>query len=466
MLPPEIYAAPVAIEQLKQLPYFNRLPDALLAKLQPHVSERLTGPGDLVLRCGDYSDAAFFIAEGAVDIQVPQAAGGAPGDAGAAFTRVRLDAGEIFGEIGALSRYPVTADVVSVGTTRLVAIGTPALRLLMKQRDLADFKAFVDNRYRTRAMASHLRGLPLLEGLDDAAIARLCERAELLSFDPGEHIVDQGSRDEALYLLRGGHVRVSHQVAPGAEDLAVSCLSRGECIGEQAVIAGEPWPVSLQAIEHVEMVRVTRGEVDAVAASHPVVTARLREAAAARQRWLGEAVAAPGALAHLQMAMDRGLVNGQSILLIDMNTCTGCDDCVRACADTHQGVPRFVRQGSVHSHWTIVDACYQCSEPVCMVGCPTGAITRPHGGIAVAINDDTCIGCSNCANRCPWHQIFQAPQGSLPAATAHGIAVKCDLCIGRAEGPACVQMCPHGSAVRVSFQQQDDVARAFTGAAR
>jgi Fe-S-cluster-containing hydrogenase component 2 len=37
------------------------------------------------------------------------------------------------------------------------------------------------------------------------------------------------------------------------------------------------------------------------------------------------------------------------------------------------------------------------------------------------------------------------------------LASKCDLCFGRVEGPACVQMCPHGSAVRVSFKDMERV---------
>jgi Fe-S-cluster-containing hydrogenase component 2 len=39
------------------------------------------------------------------------------------------------------------------------------------------------------------------------------------------------------------------------------------------------------------------------------------------------------------------------------------------------------------------------------------------------------------------------------------LATKCDLCIGRSAGPACVQMCPHGSAVRISFKDLETVAR-------
>ena len=47
----------------------------------------------------------------------------------------------------------------------------------------------------------------------------------------------------------------------------------------------------------------------------------------------------------LQCAMDSGLIHGESVLLIDLETCTRCDECVRACADAHDGTPRFVREG-------------------------------------------------------------------------------------------------------------------------
>ena len=41
------------------------------------------------------------------------------------------------------------------------------------------------------------------------------------------------------------------------------------------------------------------------------------------------------------------------------------------------------------------------------------------------------------------------------------LATKCDLCHGRAAGPACVQMCPQGSATRISFSDSAAVARLF-----
>ena len=110
--------------------------------------------------------------------------------------------------------------------------------------------------------------------------------------------------------------------------------------------------------------------------------------------------------------MDTGLIHGESVLLIDLETCTRCDDCVRACADTHGGTPRFIREGQKYRNWSITVACYQCTDPVCMIGCPTGAITRPIGTLEVTVNKDTCIGCHNCVRRCPWGNIIEVPYSS------------------------------------------------------
>ena len=47
-----------------------------------------------------------------------------------------------------------------------------------------------------------------------------------------------------------------------------------------------------------------------------------------------------------------------------------------------------------------------------MIGCPTGAITRPLGTLEVAIDKATCIGCGNCVRRCPWGNILPVPYDS------------------------------------------------------
>jgi Fe-S-cluster-containing hydrogenase component 2 len=90
--------------------------------------------------------------------------------------------------------------------------------------------------------------------------------------------------------------------------------------------------------------------------------------------------------------------------------------------------------------------------------CPTGAITREVGTLEVTVTEATCIGCHNCAKRCPWGNIIMVETGEKrDDGKAVEVATKCDLCLTRPEGPACVQMCPHGSTVRISFKDLERV---------
>jgi Fe-S-cluster-containing dehydrogenase component len=131
---------------------------------------------------------------------------------------------------------------------------------------------------------------------------------------------------------------------------------------------------------------------------------------------------------------------------------------VRACAATHGGLPRFVREGEKYANLLITRACYHCRDPVCLIGCPTGAIRRAGQGDVVEIEDALCIGCSACANKCPYDAITMhdtgnvwpdnmVPEGLRGAARL--VATKCDKCISTDHDPACVSSCPHGCAVRV-----------------
>ena len=501
---------PLPVERLEAYPFLVGLREAVLQKLRPNLIERTYAAGDVILRTGDYSDAAYYLAEGVVEVQVttlgdpdrvspePAAdlplypgglagrlrgvfarkpieqavqlgglahdgtiiladipAGGRPGE------RVLLEEGEVFGELGALSRYPVSADIVARTDVRCLMIRTPALRMLLKQKPLAEFKRTIDDRYRTRSLAAHLRNVELFREVDDDVIDMLRQSAELISFEPGAQIVEEGTPGDAFYLVRGGYVKVGTRA--GAENLAVTYLRKGDHAGELSLLMGEPWPFSLFALEHVEMVRISRADFDRVLERHPALREPLWRSVVAKLKERGRATRDPVSSQHLQMAMDTGLIHGESVLLIDLSTCTRCDDCVRACADTHGGTPRFIREGARFREWSIPTACYQCSDPVCMIGCPTGAITRPADSLEVTINKDTCIGCQNCVKRCPWDNIIEVPYSSPTLKRDISLATKCDLCFGRAAGPACVQMCPHGSAVRISFKDQDVVAATLSG---
>ena len=165
--------------------------------------------------------------------------------------------------------------------------------------------------------------------------------------------------------------------------------------------------------------------------------------------------------ALLEWAVGERLVNGTQAMLINLDSCVRCDDCVSACAAAHDGNPRFIRHGKTFENWMVANACMHCADPVCMIGCPTGAIHRSMSGGLVIINDDTCIGCETCANSCPYSnirmvsindnegQLIIDPQNEKPILKA----TKCDLCADQVTGPACVYACPQDALKRVNFQE-------------
>jgi CRP-like cAMP-binding protein/Fe-S-cluster-containing dehydrogenase component len=474
-----------ALKILREYPFLTAVSETVLRKQIPNMIERRYNAGDTLLRAGEYSDAAYYLKDGYIEVRfapvsaAPAVVSGRSKKPAAAPSKLRtssvaadgtiivadmpvdlspnrqvlLEPGELFGELNALARYPVSSDIVARTAVVVLAIRAPALQMLFKQKEVAAFKKQVDERYRARTLGSHLRQVELFKDLGDRAIERLRQTADIVSFEPGAMIAEQGATADALYLVRGGNVKVS--ISAGAASLAVTYLRKGEYAGEVSLLMNEPWPFSLQALEYVEIVKIPKAEFDAAIKDSPAVQERLWETAVARLKERGAAARNPMVSQYLQMAMDTGLIHGESVFLIDLSTCTRCDDCVRGCADAHDGVPRFIREGEKYQHWSIPVACYQCSDPVCMVGCPTAAISRRLGTLEVTIDQDTCVGCQVCARNCPWHNIVMVPMETPTnrfGRPVDKLASKCDLCVGRSAGPACVQACPHGAATRVSFK--------------
>ncbi len=156
--------------------------------------------------------------------------------------------------------------------------------------------------------------------------------------------------------------------------------------------------------------------------------------------------------ALLEETVELNLYNSQNVLLIDLDRCTRCDECVRACSDAHDGVARFTRDGPRVGRYLVTMACRSCTDPKCMVGCPVGSIRR-EDSLEIQI-EDWCIGCERCANQCPFGNINMVELAELrkPPPPREGVALRatvCDLCAGY-DGPNCVYACPHDAAIRVA----------------
>ena len=372
-----------------------------------------------------------------------------------------LGPGELFGEIGAMSGWPQSVTARTLEPCQLLQVRIPALRL-MKRKSKA-LKERLDRLYRERALATQLKSTPLLRQCSDLVIEGLKESVELISCEPGETVVVQGGAVDALYLVRSGFVKLAQRFGEGG--LVVSYLSKGMTLGEvELLVEGlRGWEVTATSVEYAELVKIPADMAKGLLRSSPEMEELLWKSVAARIKETGFARRDMTRSEFIQIALDSGLVQGNSMLVIDLEACTRCDDCVRACAETHGGRPRFLREGSKVMNLLVAKSCYHCRDPVCLVGCPTGAIHRAGVGAVVEIEDPVCIGCSNCANNCPYDAIVMHdtgqtwPEDTVPAGLRgqdRRVASKCDLCVDTGHGPACVSNCPQGCAYRVGSVEE------------
>ncbi len=219
----------------------------------------------------------------------------------------------------------------------------------------------------------------------------------------------------------------------------------------------------------VELVKIDAATFQTLVESSPALKRRVQEAVADRIRETKAKVeATPGAVDRQVQASPRyeelGLFQGQKLMLIDLDRCTRCGDCVQACINTHDdGRTRLYLDGPRFGRFLVPLTCRECLDPVCMIGCPVGAINRGDNGQIVI--REWCIGCKLCAEQCPYgsiqmHGLFdwEKPRAA-DAEPGHekdlSRAVVCDLCSGLpGQAPACVTHCPHDAAIRIDARAE------------
>lgn len=387
---------------------------------------------------------------------------------------VNLEKGEMFGEIAAINRTPRTATVIAASRLKLAEIRWQGLHAI--RRRSPQFREFLDQRYRERSLMTQLRQTELFAHLPEdqlQAVAsatqfeshgevewyRHLKHEEAHTADPPDKeplIARQGHYVNDLILLVSGFARVCTTCRGRSQTLGF--LGAGEFFGFQEILKNwtqstqHPLGASLRALGYVDVLRIP------VHVIQEMVLPAIQDNHGFRSPTPCQDTFSQG---HglLEFAVSQRFINGTATMVIRLDRCTGCDDCVRACAAAHDNNPRFLRDGKRFENFMVAHACMHCTDPVCMVGCPTGAIHRTSTAGAVVINEETCIGCGACAENCPYGNIRMqmihdhqgrriiSPDTDSPCLQA----TKCDLCVDQRTGPACAYACPRDALQRTSF---------------
>jgi CRP-like cAMP-binding protein/Fe-S-cluster-containing hydrogenase component 2 len=477
---------------------------------QPPIWLRSYQPGEVICREGEYGSTAFFITKGKVFIGIDAPRGDGPrggvltrfmrsvfgggsrddsadddddmaegesAPAGGAQRLIPLDApvhlhydlpvgelkeGDIFGEMSCMSFYPRSATCVAGPD------GVECLEILRSVLDFirtnakAAYKDRIEKNYRERTLDLALRNIPMFANLPKGSLDAIRPMIDLATFAPDQLIFEEGSPADAFYLIRLGFVKLS-QRRPGGE-VVLKYMGPGQHFGEVGLLTDGKRLATASALDNVELIRITRDNWAQLARQFPEFSKAVEKSAEAvvadRAQKLPQRQELP-----LGILLEKGVMNAQNLLVIDLEKCTRCDECVRGCADSHGGVTRLIRDGLRIDKYLVATACRACTDPVCMIGCPVGSIRR-RNSMEITI-ENWCIGCGKCAQQCPYGNISMHPYQKSQKVVEEkngkkvkrrelvvvnqgkGRAVSCDLCHEDGE-PRCVYSCPHGAARRGS----------------
>lgn len=456
------------------VPTLSPLTNVQLRTLMFESTFRVEEPGKTIYQRADFDNTFFSILEGEVELAyLDNTDSTVPEDLRVERKTLRGQ-GQFFGEDGLISGRR-RGETVST-KSRCILIETPRNTMSKLTRSVEDVNRVIDASYVSSALST------LFPNVAPNVRKRLAYRSETLMHRAGDVIFAEGDEPDGLHLVRRGTAEV-YKKHEGVEE-QIDSIRAGSTLGELAVLhPGRLRTATARAgvdcetvlfpteiiLQYVESEREIREYLERKEQEFIIADAR-RQHGRGTMMWLQKA----------------GGKEATDLLMIDETLCVRCDNCEKACAETHGGVSRLKREAgatymtSAGSALHLPTACQHCENPKCMTDCPPDALNRDPNG-EVWINDETCIGCGNCEAYCPYDVIKMAkvdndpgpgllrrllfpkravkagdePKPAEGGAAAVKKAVKCDLCRelpakkSGAPRAACVASCPTGAIVRI-----------------
>lgn len=138
--------------------------------------------------------------------------------------------------------------------------------------------------------SSVLAHSPLLANLPPDALTRLGGVARRRSYRRGEVIFHQGDPGDSLHFLIEGRVKVVLDAESG-EEAVIAILGPGDCFGELSLIDGEPRSATVETLESVQTMSLSRNDFMAFVRANPQIAERMMIALAGMVRRADESMA-------------------------------------------------------------------------------------------------------------------------------------------------------------------------------
>ena len=194
---------------------------------EPGIRLRAFKAGDIICRKGEYELDLCFILSGGVDLIDHY------GEKDQVFVVGALQAGNIYGELGAIGGLPRTLDVIAREDSEIFYVPRHALKYLELNTHAREILA---HRYRERAVRVTVADIELFHGVPSSCVDELIPQCEILRYElRGIPLVTQGEPGDALYIVRDGFVQVVREEPDGSRRV-LAYLRTGEYLRRDGVV--------------------------------------------------------------------------------------------------------------------------------------------------------------------------------------------------------------------------------------
>lgn len=450
---------------LKQIPFLSMLTDAVIRdKLIMGKIPQAEQPaalvdlpiGDFVIREGEFGDTFYVVLNGSFAVEVWN-------DQGIPVQVATIQRGAYFGELAMVGRGMRTASVKAVtANCQVLEIYKGPFDRMLKEDKTGQLKKQLDDMYAKRTIEKFIRDNEFLRDISDVDKKLMIDTGKLVRHEAMADIYKQGAAATSFYLVRQGFLKAWRM--EGDQESILAYLRDKDFFGDLELVDGRPRTASVTAMEPVEVIEIPRSVFAGIYQRYPqVIQAYRRYDLDARAANSSAAVSSKTGMMFAAELIGLGVAQARSALIIDMDLCVRCGNCVQACTDLHDGYSRLIRRGKKLTrrekstkqlqHLFFPNSCLHCRTPDCMAPCPVGSIARDKEG-EVYIKDH-CVGCGGCAKACEFGNISMVVVGDKKAAKPQRKASKCDICRGY-EAPNCVYNCPQGAIVRIDPNEYFD----------
>ena len=150
--------------------------------------------------------------------------------------------------------------------------------LLRERRPVGGRRPEVSASRTRRETVVALGGVPLFADLPKRALQRLAKQADELTFQPGEHLVDEGLLGETLFVVMQGQAKVTRR------GRRVGSVVPGDFFGELSTIDGGPRTATIVAETPMRVLRLFRATLRKLLDDEPQLAVKILDGIVRRIR--------------------------------------------------------------------------------------------------------------------------------------------------------------------------------------